>query len=236
MIVEILFPEVCSLFGERGNIDYLKLALPDAAFIETSLLDEPAFAKQDIDLLYLGPMSEDTQKKVIERLRPYQARLDALIEKGVFMLFTGNALDILGASIVYDDTESVMGLGLFDFVAEVHLMKRFNSKILGTYRDMEIVGQKTQFSMVYGNNDDCYFLNVKTGIGNNPETMLDGYVRHNLIATHLIGPLLIMNPYFTKYYLEKLCGHSLTLPLFAEMVDAYQDMLDDFRKLGTAKK
>ena len=36
MTVEILYPELCNLYGDRGNMDYLKQCLP-AEFRETAL-------------------------------------------------------------------------------------------------------------------------------------------------------------------------------------------------------
>ena len=37
MIVEILFPEVCGLFGDSQNPTYLQATLPNAEFIFTDL-------------------------------------------------------------------------------------------------------------------------------------------------------------------------------------------------------
>ena len=37
-VIEALYPEVCNLFGDTGNLRYLKLCLPQATFIETAHL------------------------------------------------------------------------------------------------------------------------------------------------------------------------------------------------------
>ena len=39
MVIEILFPEVCGLFGDSQNPTYLQATLPDAQFIFTKLTD-----------------------------------------------------------------------------------------------------------------------------------------------------------------------------------------------------
>ena len=70
--IEILFPEVCNLFGDSGNIKYLKMCMPKATFINTQFVEEPAFITQEIDLIYLGPMTENRQEKVIKKLKPYK--------------------------------------------------------------------------------------------------------------------------------------------------------------------
>ena len=61
MKIEILFPEFCNIYGDYGNVIYLKACLPDAEFIETSLNDEPKFITEDIDLVYMGSMTEKVQ-------------------------------------------------------------------------------------------------------------------------------------------------------------------------------
>ena len=52
MKIEMLYPEVCNLFGDISNIKYLKKCLPDAEIIKTEINSEPAFVTQDIDMIY----------------------------------------------------------------------------------------------------------------------------------------------------------------------------------------
>ena len=99
MKIETLFPEFCNLFGDISNIKYLKECLPEAEFIDSPIDQEPAFVKEDVNLIYLGPMTERTQEKVINKLQPYKERIIELINKGTVFLFTGNALEILGKYI-----------------------------------------------------------------------------------------------------------------------------------------
>ena len=41
MKIEVLFPEICNLYGELWNVKFLERSYPDAEIIETSLTDEP---------------------------------------------------------------------------------------------------------------------------------------------------------------------------------------------------
>ena len=50
MKIEMLYPEVCNLFGDISNIKYLKKCLPDAEIIKTEINSEPAFVTQDVDI------------------------------------------------------------------------------------------------------------------------------------------------------------------------------------------
>ena len=77
MKIEILFPEYCNLFGDYGNMMYLKACLPDAEFIETSMNSEPLFVTEKPNLIYMGPMTERVQEKVIRKLMPYKERIDS---------------------------------------------------------------------------------------------------------------------------------------------------------------
>ena len=52
MKIEILYPEVGNLFGDSQNVQYLRLSLPEAEFIETDLTARPAFADTDVDMIY----------------------------------------------------------------------------------------------------------------------------------------------------------------------------------------
>jgi len=113
MKIEILFPEFCNLFGDMSNIKYLKMCLPDAEYIETTMAQEPIFAKEDVNLIYMGPMTEKTQEKVIKKLMSYKDKIRELIEKGVCFLFTGNAIEILGDYIENEDGSKIEALRNF---------------------------------------------------------------------------------------------------------------------------
>ena len=200
MRIEILFPEFCNLFGDMYNMRYLKMCVPEAEFIETALDEVPAFVNEDINLIYLGPMTEKTQEKVIKRLMPYKERIEELIEKNVFFLFTGNAVEVLGKYIENEDGSKIEGVGIFDVYAKRNMMYRHNSYLVGMYGNIEIVGFKSQFTMMYGDNSSSYFLQVEKGIGINEESKLEGIKKNNFIGTYLLGPILIENPLFTEKY------------------------------------
>ena len=104
MKIEILYPELCTLYGDKGNMQYLKLCLPDAEFVETTLNAKPLFLTEDIDLVYMCSMSEKSQEVILSRLLPLKEEIfrafDA--EKTVFF-FVGNALELLGKYIKRED-------------------------------------------------------------------------------------------------------------------------------------
>lgn len=230
MKIEILFPEFCNLYGDMFNMKYLKMCLPEAEFVETALDEVPKFVNEDVNLIYLGPMTENTQEKVIHALNPYKARIEELIEKNVVFLFTGNALEVLGKYIENEDGSKINGLGIFDVYSKRDMMHRHNSYLVGKFEDIEVVGFKSQFTMMYGDTSNMYFLEVEKGIGINKDSKLEGIKKNNFIGTYLIGPLLILNPLFTKKIIEKM-GAEPHIALEEDTMAAYELRLKELKKL-----
>lgn len=229
--IEILFPEFCNLYGDISNMKYLQKCIPEANFIETSFNEEPTFVKNDVNLIYMGPMTEKMQEKVIEKLKPYKQRIEELIEKNVLFLITGNALEIFGKYIENEDGTKIEALGIFDIYSKRNMMKRHNSNFIGKYEEIEIVGFKSQFTQSYRNNEENYFAKVEKGIGLNPESSLEGIQKNNFIATYVIGPILILNPEFTKKVLEKIGVEEPKLAFEEDVQNAYEQRLKELKRL-----
>ena len=229
MTIEVLYPEVCNLFGDSQNATYLRQCLPDAEMIRTALPETPYFAGQTPDLIYMGAMSERTQRMVIKALTPYKDRLAEMIAGGTVMLFTGNAGETLMKHISYV-TEKIEtdGLGLLDFTVKTDWFSRYNGKVLGTFADMAVVGFRSQFSMVYGDNTDCFFVKAERGVGINKDSVLEGVRRNNLFVTSLLGPILPNNPLFTEYLLA-LAGTPAPAAFREQAMAAYAQRLKEFR-------
>lgn len=226
MKVEILFPEFCNLYGDLKNADYLKRCLPEADFIETALHDDPAFLTEDIRLLYMGPMTEHTQEKIIEKFRPHTERIRQLMESGAVFLFTGNAFEIMGQYIENEDGSRIEALGIFDFYVKRDMMHRHNSSFMGNFEDMVLLGFKTQFTMCYPTGNEHPFIQVKKGVGLNRSCKYEGIHYRNFFGTYLIGPILIMNPAFTEKLFTIIGeGH---LAFEKEVKAAYEKRLQDF--------
>lgn len=229
--IEILFPEFCNLYGDISNMKYLKKCLPDANFIETAFDEEPCFVKERVNFIYLGPMTENMQEKVITKLKPYKERIEELIEENVIFLITGNAIEIFGKYIENEDGSKIESLGIFDTYAKRDMLHRHNSIFIGKWDNIDIVGFKSQFTFAYGNNEEDYFAKVEKGIGLNKESKLEGIMKNNFIGTYLIGPILILNPLFTKKLLEKMGVKEKSLAFEEDLKAAYNQRLEEFKKL-----
>lgn len=228
MIIETLYPHTCSFFGDNGNLMILKASLPKATFIEDHFNQRPYFAKNKPDMLLMGGMSENTQEKVISELVPYRQNLIDLISKGTIILFTSNAIEILFTKII-DKQKEIECLNIYPLIAKRQMNKRINCHYIGTDENNNtIMGFKAQFTLAYGDNPKPWLL-TKKGIGFNYDDKVEGIKDNNLYATYLLGPILTMNPNFTKHILKLLTKKdNYPLAFEKEAQDAYKRHLKEF--------
>lgn len=230
--IEVLFGEIANLFGELQNIHYLKACVPEAEIIYTGLSDQPAFVTESVDMIYMGAMTENQQELVIAALMPYRKEIEALIDKGVVFLFTGNAMEVLEAYIENEDGSRIEGLGIFSIYARRDMMHRFNSLMLGEYEGIRLVGFKSQFSHSFGENADCYFYDVIRGTGLYPGSMKEGLKRNHFFGTYTVGPFLVMNPLFVRYLLNLMGVQQPVLAYEDVIMAAYRQRLSEFETEG----
>lgn len=230
MKIEILFPEFCNIYGDYGNVIYLKACLPDAEFIETSLNDEPKFITEDIDLVYMGSMTEKVQEKIIKKLMPYKEIIKQKIEDNKAFLLTGNSFEVFGNYIEEDNKNKIEGLGIIDIYSERRMFDRYNSIFVGDFEGIEIIGFRDQFALQYGNNTDTYFAKAIRGDGLNKNSKLEGVKIKNFIGTSILGPILVLNPIFTKYYLQNILGiENAEIAYEQDAMEAYEKRLSEFK-------
>ena len=234
MIIEVLYPELCNLYGDAMNAEYLHRALPDAGFIKTSLKSTPTFVEKDVDFIYIGSMTETAQELAIKALAIHHKRIDELINNGTVFLVTGNAMELFGKRIENEDGSYIEALGFFDFYSKRQMMCRYSSIYLGSFGEIDVVGFKSQFAHIYSDNNNIPALfETKRGAGRKPGQPEEGVRLKNFFATSVLGPLLILNPPFTRYILSLLDVHSITLPYENEILTAYNARLSEFKNPKT---
>lgn len=228
MKIEILFDEICNLYGDPQNAEYLKRTLPDAAFIRTSLDSTPYFAENRPDMILIGSMSDSMQEAVISKLSIYKGRLIDLINDNVVFLATGNACEVFCNSIENVTLETkIEGLNIFPYDIKIDWFDRYNGKVLGNFENMKITGFKSQFSMIYGDNTSEAFVQIERGIGINKSSKFEGFKRNNFFGTHILGPILPLNPLFCEYLIS-LTGVDATAAFKDEAMSAYEQRIKEF--------
>lgn len=232
------------MFGDQANTELLLRALPDAEAVRTPLRARPAFLDRQVDLVYMGSMTERGQARAAAALAPLGAEIGSRIDGGARFLATGNSLEIFGKYIDCGDGERIEGLGLFDVYARRDMAHRYNGLFLGKYGDIDIVGFQSRFSHLYdtGNTpqapppadgaQDFLFETVR-GAGRRPGDAREGLRRANFMATYVLGPLLILNPLFTKKLLLDMGAPPAELPFEPAAIDSYKARLREFENPNT---
>ena len=200
-----LYPDCMSLYGEYANLAVLCRhleAMGVAVRVENALFeDAPDFG--NADFIYMGAGAERTQKAALAALLPHKEALKAAIDRGAVVLFTGNAMETLGLSIVDAEGKVWPCLGLADF-ATVETDRRAPEDVVAHTGLWEspVVGFMNKCSMT----EDAppLFDRLSLGFGNEEEKGPEGYVDGNVFATHLTGPILVKNPDFVDFLIRRI--------------------------------
>ncbi len=232
MTIEVLYPEVCNLYGDLFNAEYLARCGEGMQLHRTALKDEPLFVRERVALVYMGGTTEQGQELCINALRPHMDTLRQRVEEGQLFLVTGNAMELFGSHIQLPDGSRLEGLGLYDTWAVRDMEHRYNSLFLGTLPGVEgaVTGYKSQFGHSYGSNEDKFLFAVDRGCGLNPDSRLEGVRVNNFLATYLTGPLAVINPPFARYLLELMGVGDAALPWEQAAWDAYKVRLTEFER------
>lgn len=228
MKAEVLFPEVGNLSGDLMNIRYLKQCCNALEIVETDLKSRPAFLDEEVALVYMGTATETGLALAVEALRPYLDEIRAKIDAGQLMLLTGNAQEVFGNYIDSDQAERMEGLGILPIHAEYHMMQRHNSFFLGTFGETKIVGFKSLFGHTYPDGECEALFHTLRGVGRSGGSEDEGYRMNNLLATALTGPLLVLNPPFTKALLRMMGAEDDALAFEEAAMEAYRVRVAEF--------
>ena len=231
MKIEVLYPEICCLFGDKANARYMQACMPEAEFVYTNLAQEPVFVKEDVAMLYIASMSEASQELMIEVLAPHKERLAQLIESGCVILATGNAFEIFGKSIETEKGQLIEALDLIGITTKRTIPKRYNSLFLGSFGEQTIVGYTSRFAHSAYLEGAQSLFDVEKGFGMNAEDKkCEGIRKNNFFGTHLLGPILVQNPDFTLE-LQRLMGVENPKLAWEEQVrEALAIRLQEFRR------
>jgi CobQ-like glutamine amidotransferase family enzyme len=230
MVIELIYPQLCQLYGDAANAELLQRAMPDASVARTPPGKRPSFLDGGVDLVYMGSMTENGQAAAARALAPYRDEIERCIDDGVRFLVTGNAVELFGSHIDCGDDERLECLGIFDAWAKRDMSRRYNGLFLGKYGDIDIVGFMSRFSHLYCNAPAApeALFEVVRGAGRRPGEGVEGLRRNNFTATYTLGPLLILNPPFTKRLLRDMGAHNAEIPFERAAMEAYEARLQEF--------
>lgn len=215
MKIAYLYYDFLNLYGESGNIKIISNILKQNKIkheiLYLSLDDELDF--NSYDLVYIASGTEDNQKIALNHLSKYKKDIKKYIDDNKFMLVTGNSVDLFGEKIIAD-TE-YKGLQIFDYI-----VKQEKRKMEEVYIDGNIINKKILGFI----NNNSYISEVKYPLFEN-----EGIKYNNFYATYILGPILVRNPEFLKYFLNKLTDKKLKYDLKIE-TKAYNEFVKNFKE------
>lgn len=229
-----LFPRLLSLYGEYGNVAYLKLLLEKAGHTtEITRYEEGELYFDEYDLIYIGAGTEEAILRAAKRLMPYKDEIKSSIENGKFWLCTGNAPTIFGEKIITDGNETD-GLNIFGYKTEVNTAKRFSGDVLTDNNNVfgaPLLGYVNTANIYTGITDTplCRFILGKE-FGNDKKSNADGFVLNNFYATQLTGPLLVKNPAAAQFAIQKITGKDFDISEDSNAALAYKSALAELEK------
>ena len=196
-----LYYDLMNLYGENGNVRYLKKKLEDkdveVKVYFLSVDDEIDFSKYDI--YYIGTGSEDNQKIVLEDIMKYKDDIKKAIDGNKQFIATGNSLELFGKEIIGKD--KIKCLDIFNYTATVNKDRIVGEQLYSSNLiDKKIVGFQNRVCTL--DNLDNTIFNVTEGSGYNKKNMTEGFRVNNFIGTYLLGPILVRNPYLCDYFIK----------------------------------
>lgn len=201
-----LYPSLMGLYGEYANLTLLreKLELLGVTVHLKAAGPEESPDFENADFIYMGAGTERSQKAALTALLPHREELKGALDRGAVALFTGNAMETLGASVTDAAGKTWEGLGLAGFTTtETDRRTPGDVIALPSLWEAPVVGFMNKCSLTTGV-DSPLFPSLSLGFGNEKEQGSEGYVSGNLFATHLTGPVLVKNPDFLDLLVRRI--------------------------------
>ena len=235
-----LYYDLLNLYGENANIRCIKRSLElnniKVKVDLKSIGDRIDFKKYD--LIYIGSGSEEDLLLALEDIKFKYDGFKDFVDNNKYLILTGNAMDLFGDYIETDTKIEALGLFKYHtkFINESTFENASTDRIVGEVRATSKLINKE----IIGFQNRCDInLNVKTPLfktdnkfSNDLKNSNEGFTHNNVFATHIIGPLLVRNPYFTDYILKKLCDEKgLKYEVSDDLsITAYNKYLENFKK------
>lgn len=201
-----LYPDCMNLYGEWANVDLLRRqleAMGVSVTVSKNPLDQsPNFTQADV--IYMGCGTERTQKAALMTLKDRGEDLKEALNRGAVVLFTGNAMELLGKTVTDAMGQVWPGMGLAAFTT-TETDRRETGDVLActTLLGSPVVGFMNKCSHTAGV-ETPLFDSLKLGCGNESRGGGEGYVDGSLFATHITGPVLVKNPHLAHLLIGRL--------------------------------
>lgn len=187
IVIAYLYYDLLNLYGDSGNVkalyNHLKAQDINVQVKYISINDKKDFSKYD--LIYIGSGTDDNLKLTLNDLINYKDEINKAINDGKFILATGNSIELFGDYILENDNK-LKCLSALKFYTRYNENRIVNDVIYNSeFIKDPIIGFENHFGEIVG-------IDKKI------------ITKRNFIGTYIIGPILIRNPEFCKYYIKKI--------------------------------
>lgn len=208
-----LYPRRMNIYGDRGNIQSLRLRA-ERRGIELTVDSLEIGDRRDLskyDLFFFGGGQDQEQIAVAADLQPRGPQLVKAITDGAVLLAVCGGYQLLGNRYRPNATEELRGVGLFD-ITTVAGPKRLIGNVVGELAHRGLRGSLVGFENHSGLTTLSEFAKplatVRTGHGNNGRDHQEGCFLDlpdggAAIGTYLHGSLLPKNPRLTDWLLAR---------------------------------
>lgn len=229
-----LYPDLMSIYGDRGNIIALTRRCEWRGIevtVKPITVDTTLSELRTSDMLFMGGAQDRQQTIVAQDLQKKKKVLSQMIEDNVPGLYICGGFQFLGAYYKEADGTIIEQLSVLDVYTENPGGKRLIGNI--AVDATQTFGKKT-ILVGFENHGGRTRLGkevkplgtVVKGYGSNAEDHTEGAVYKNSIGTYLHGPILPKNPILTDYLIIKTLERKYqkeinltflddTLPIFA---------------------
>lgn len=211
------YPNLMNLYGSYANLSILKSTLERLGHrVELQFINPYEPCSPDClftaDFIFMGAGTENSMQAALSDMQLYRNALQKAIDDGIPMLFCGTAMELLGASVTDRSNKTVNGLGLANYITK-QSDKRYVEDVIGysDFLEQPVVGFMNKSSLTE-NSDSPFITKMTFGIGNTGAKTPEGYLKNNLIATSITGPILVKNPHLLRWYIAKILQRRGTEP------------------------
>ena len=221
-----LYPNLMNLYGDYGNITVLVKHLKDQGVkvhVDRKEVQD-AIDFSEYDFIYMGSGTEKNLLVALQDLMKYRYHLENEINKGKLVLFTGNALELLGNKI-----DNHQALGLIDFNTYSSESRYTGDVIVNNPLIGDVIGFINKSTTIEGGYDHRLF-DYRFKDNNLVDNNYEGYRYKNLFATHIIGPVLVKNPNFMSLIVRLLVKDKYKEIPYNHELKAYEISLSQLSK------
>jgi CobQ-like glutamine amidotransferase family enzyme len=211
--ITYLYPDVLNMYGDKGNIITLKYRLEKRGI--TANISEhygnDTIDFENTDIIYLGGGSDKCYEDIYCYLEPQKQQLNDYIQNGGCVLAVCTGYQLLGNRCEFEN-KTLPGLGILDITTKE------TKKIIGDVV-MDCLVTKSKITGFINTNHTTTGNYDILGTITHPETINEGVVYKNLIATYVYGPLLPKNPELADFILQNAVSKKYGNDVILEVLD-----------------